>query len=155
MLFPRASFPLMVLGITKKFTFSLLEGTLRTYITDSDFDNNNLSLNLLIRSRKSLENMGSKILKKIPSEIIKKHGIKLIDTMVEAGSGAMPINSLESMGIIFNKKYISPNRLAKKFRMASTPIIGYINDDQYVIDLKAIPLDCSKDVTEIICEILK
>ena len=50
---------------------------------------------------------------------------------------------------------MSPNSLSKKFRMASTPVIGYISDDKYVIDLKAIPLDCTKNVAEIICEVLK
>ena len=138
-----------------KFTFSLLESTLRTYISDTNFDDKNLSLNLLTRNREDLQSMGLKVLKNIPSQLIKKYGIKLIDTMVEAGSGAMPINSLESIGITFNKKNISPNSISKKFRMASTPIIGYINDDQYVIDLKAIPEDCTKNVTEIICEVLK
>ena len=74
--------------------------------------------------------------------------------MVEAGSGAMPINSLESVGLTFNKKYISPNALSKKFRNASIPVIGYIKDDQYVIDLKAVPLDFADNLSNVICEVM-
>tara|TARA_A100001011_G_C14320793_1_gene850529 strand:- start:5251 stop:6654 length:1404 start_codon:yes stop_codon:yes gene_type:complete len=138
-----------------KLTFSLLESTLRTYTTESEFGDKNLSLHLLTRNRDSLNDMGHKILMKISPNIIKKYNLGLINTMVEAGSGSMPINSLQSVGIAFNSKSIKPNKLSKKFRSASTPIIGYINNNQYVIDLKAIPLDCIKDVSKIISEVLK
>ena len=62
-----------------------------------------ISLSLLTRNRQELMSFGKKIIKKIPPKIIKKYDIKLAETMVEAGSGAMPINSLESIGIVFNK----------------------------------------------------
>ena len=137
-----------------KLTFSLLESTLRTYISDSEFHKNNLSLNLLIRDRVELVKMGEMILDEIPERKIKKYNIKLIDTMVEAGSGAMPIDSLKSIGITFNKKHITPNALSKRFREASPPIVGYIKENQYIIDLKAIPLDCSKTISNIICKTL-
>ena len=137
-----------------KLTLALLESTLRTYKTNHMFDKDNLALNLLIRNRDDLEKIGKKIFKKIPSDLIEKYNIELIDTMVEAGSGAMPINSLESVGIIFKKKIFSPNMLSKKFRLASTPVVGYIKDSQYVIDLKAISLDCAGKISEIISEVL-
>ena len=124
-----------------KIIFALLESTLRTYKTDYIFNKNNLALNLLTRDRDTLKEFGKKILKKIPLALIKKYNIKLTNTMVEAGSGAMPIDSLESVGILFKKKDSTPNMLSKKFRAASTPIVGYIKDNRYIIDLKAIPSD--------------
>ena len=48
----------------------------------------------------------------------------------------------------------SPNMLSEKFRLASTPVVGYIKDNQYVIDLKAISLDCAGKISEIISEVL-
>ena len=74
--------------------------------------------------------------------------------MVEAGSGAMPINSLESIGVIFDKIDTTPNKLSKRFRSASSPIIGYIKDNRYIIDLKAIPSDCLQNVVAVIFEVL-
>ena len=44
--------------------------------------------------------------------------------------------------------------LSEKFRLASTPVVGYIKDNQYVIDLKAISLDCAGKISEIISEVL-
>jgi len=133
-----------------KITFALLESTLRSYILDDVFDEGNLSLNLLTRNRQELMNFGKKIIDKIPTKIIIKYDIKLYKTMVEAGSGAMPIDSLESIGIVFDKTNISPNKLSKKFRNASHPIIGYIKNNKYIIDLKAIPLDFLDNVAKII-----
>ena len=137
-----------------KLTFSLLEGILRTYKTDYSFYSNNLALELLTRNRISLEFFGNQILNKISSKLIKKYNIRLIETMVEAGSGAMPINSIESIGIIFNSNKISPNKLSQRFRSASIPVIGYIKDGNYIIDLKAIPLDFEDNISKIISEVL-
>ena len=137
-----------------KITFSLLEGILRTYKTETSFFNQNLALELLSRSRALLKSFGEEVLSKVPSKIIKKYNISLIDTMVEAGSGAMPINSIESMGIMFDKNKVSPNKLSQNFRNASTPIIGYVKNQKYIIDLKAIPEDCLDDLSKIISETL-
>jgi len=133
-----------------KITFAILESTLRTYLLDNKFDDRNLAINLLVRNRKNLMILGKKIMSKIPSSIIKEYGIELTDTMVEAGSGAMPIDSLESVGIVFSQANMTPNKLSKKFRIASCPIVGYIKDDKYIIDLKAIPLDCFERVAKTI-----
>ena len=133
-----------------KITFAILESTLRAYLLDNKFDDRNLAINLLIRDRKKLMVLGKKIMSKIPSSIIKEAGIELVDTMVEAGSGAMPINSLESVAIIFTQVNMTSNKLSKKFRSASSPIIGYIKDDKYIIDLKAIPDDCFERVAKTI-----
>ena len=137
-----------------KLTFSLLDSILRTYISEIEFDKANLSLNLLTRNRDQIKDLGTLVLDKIPSKIIEKYNIRIIDTMVEAGSGAMPINSLKSIGLTFNKRYISPNALSKKFRNASTPVIGYIKDNHYIIDLKAIPIDFADNLSNIICEVM-
>ena len=137
-----------------KLTFALLDNTLRTYISETEFNAKNLSLSLLSRDRKDIQYLGNRILTKVSSKIIDKYNIEIINTMVEAGSGAMPINSLESLGIKFGKQYISPNALSKRFRNASTPIVGYIKEDQYIIDLKAIPVDCADIVSKMISEVL-
>ena len=138
-----------------KLSLSLLEGILRTYKTESSFYNNNLALELLTRNRNILRFFGENILNDISPKIIESYNLELINTMVEAGSGAMPVDSIESIGIIFNTNKISPNKLSKKFRSASIPVIGYIKDGKYIIDLKAIPSDFSKKLSKVISEVLQ
>ena len=48
---------------------------------------------------------------------------------------------MESVALSFKPEKISINKLYKMFISLNTPIIGYINNDTYFIDLKAIPND--------------
>ncbi len=120
-----------------KFIISILERTLRKH----NFDNPNLkieSLKLLSASRKSLKKKGEKILNKINNEKIKELNIKLEDSLVEAGSGSLPIKSIESACFKFKSFKYKSSEIAQKFRNLNPPIIGYIKKNYFYIDLKAI-----------------
>ena len=64
--------------------------------------------------------------------------IEIVETMVETGSGTLPEEKIESVALRFNTNNIRPNSVSKVFRNSSTAIIGYINNDKYYIDLKAV-----------------
>jgi len=136
-----------------KLTISLLEHSLRTFISDNEVTQDNMTIFLLNRGRKELKILGNKILNRISSKIIKKHNIELIESKVEAGSGSLPTQNIESCAISIKSK-IKPKVLSDLFRAASTPIIGYINKGVYFIDLKAIPEGQSNLVGQVIKEIL-
>tara|TARA_Y100000814_G_C12333166_1_gene402034 strand:- start:194 stop:1576 length:1383 start_codon:yes stop_codon:yes gene_type:complete len=136
-----------------KFTLSLLEHSLKTFISDSNFNSENLVISLLNRDRGTLEKMGNKILNKIDKKIINKNNIELIPSNVEAGSGSLPTKNIESCAISIQSE-IKPMLLSQKFRSASIPIIGYINKGTFFIDLKAITADQAQLVSDIIVEVL-
>ena len=120
-----------------KFIISILERTLRLH----DFDNPNLkieSLKLLSASRKLLKKKGDEILNKIKNEKIKELNIKLEDSLVEAGSGSLPIKSIESVCFKFKSSKYKSTEIARYFRNLNPPIIGYIKKNYFHIDLKAI-----------------
>ena len=120
-----------------KIVISLLEETLRTYKSKS-FKKDNLSLMLLSKNREDLKRDGDKILNKINIEQIEKYNIHLTETLVEAGSGSSPEQKLESMALSFQSDEIGVNEIAKKFRMSFIPVIGYISENIFYIDLKAL-----------------
>ena len=70
---------------------------------------------------------------------IKKYKITLSKSFVEAGSGSLPTEKISSYSILVKSKTIKANHIYKKFLLAKTPVVGYINEDIYRIDLKAIP----------------
>ena len=74
----------------------------------------------------------------INSNVKKSLSIEIVETMVEAGSGTLPEEKIESVAIRFNTNKIRPDNLSKVFRNSSTAIIGYIKNDKYYIDLKAV-----------------
>ena len=133
-----------------KLTISIIESTLRTYVDKKLTNKNNLTFQLLTRDRKELKKIGNKILKNIDSNILKQFNIQLINSNVEAGSGSLPIQNINSMALVFKNKDIKPSIISKKFRESSYPVIGYIKSNNYYIDLKAIPNNQIKYLIQVI-----
>ena len=121
-----------------KLTISLMEATLRTYINENTVNDKNLTFKLLVRSRKELEKIGKNILKTLNKKIIKQYNITLISSTVQAGSGSLPIENIESMALVFNSENSKPSKISKLLRNSCIPTIGYIKGNKFYIDLKAI-----------------
>lgn len=124
-----------------KITISLMESILKTYIDKDIVTSSNLSFELLSRSKEKLEKNGKLILKKINKDIISNYNIQLMNSNVEAGSGSLPIQNIESMALAFSNKLIKPTKISMTFRNSIPPILGYIKGNKFYIDLKAITKD--------------
>ena len=120
-----------------KVTIGLLEETLRSYRSQS-FSKDNLSLTMLTTSRKVLKTRGKKVLDSLQKKTIKDLGISLMDSEVEAGSGSLPDDKIESASLSFSPKNGKVKDLAKAFRCGSIPVVGYIQKNTFYIDLKAV-----------------
>lgn len=120
-----------------KLTIGLLEDTLRSYRSTS-FTKDNLSLNMLNTSRKTLKKRGEKVIMLIKKNIIRDLDLSLVPSLVEAGSGSLPEKNIKSMALIFNPKFIKCSMLARKLRLGEIPVVGFIKENRFYIDLKAI-----------------
>jgi len=120
-----------------KVTIGLLEETLRSYRSQS-FSKDNLSLTMLTTSRKVLKTRGQKVLDSLQKKTIKDLGILLVDSEVEAGSGSLPENKIESASLSFSPKNWKVKDFAKAFRCGSIPVVGYIQKNTFYIDLKSV-----------------
>jgi len=129
--------PLYRVMRSDKITLGLLEEILRTY-RSNHFTKDNLSLRMLTTKRSTLANRGKKVIQGLTKKKIKDFNIVLENSKVEAGSGSLPENPIESIALSFSHKNISPNELARKFRSGRIPVVGYIKSNKFIIDLKAI-----------------
>ena len=120
-----------------KITIGLLEEILRSYRSNY-FTKSNLSLRMLTTKRSTLITRGKKVINGLTKKKIKDFSISLENSKVEAGSGSLPENLIESMALSFSHKNITPNELARKFRTGRIPVVGYIKSNKFFIDLKAI-----------------
>ena len=120
-----------------KVTIGLLEETLRSYRSQS-FSKDNLSLTMLTTSQKVLKTRGQKVLDSLQKKTIKDLGILLVDSEVEAGSGSLPDDKIESASLSFLPKNGKVKDLAKAFRCGSIPVVGYIQKNTFYIDLKSV-----------------
>ena len=124
-----------------KYRIALMEKILRTYNLASEIDSENLSINLFLRSKEELLSIAEKILKKVNKKIREKYNFKISKTIVEAGSGSLPIEKMKSIAISMKSEEISSDKISSKLRSADTPVFNYINNNKVYIDLKAIPND--------------
>ena len=138
-----------------KFILTLLEQTLCLYKNEIQVYDQNLCLKLLNQSVEDLSKKGSKILDQINNKIIKLHNIELVSSKVEVGSGSLPTEKKDSVAIQFKSKVITASKISDKLRNLSKPIVGYIKNDIYYIDLKAI-FECDLSyISNAISKILK
>ena len=121
-----------------KIRISIMENVLRTYYTTKEISNKNLSISLFKRVKKQLEKNAKKIISGIDKNIKKEYNIDYNETQVEAGSGSLPTEKIISVAILFSHINITPNELSKKFLSLKIPVVGYIKNNIFYIDLKAI-----------------
>ena len=118
-----------------------MEKILRTYDSRDSVTKSNLALQLFLRSRDHLNKNAQKVIKNLNDNIKKSFTFKIIDTLVEAGSGSLPTETIESVAITIKSDRLSSNKISKKLRLCNSPIFNYIKNDLVHIDFKAITDD--------------
>ena len=132
-----------------KWTLAFLDEALRSFGNNGP-SKHNLANMLLMSTVKSMKSRGKRILSQLSKKSVKNLGISLVESEVEVGSGSLPLERLDSMALKFNPKNISPTKLARMFRTASVPVVGYINENKFFIDLKALIPGQEKELVEVI-----
>jgi L-seryl-tRNA(Ser) seleniumtransferase len=121
-----------------KLTLAALESTLRHYrniekemdtiptlrLITLPFDHIELNAKMLF---KMLENIGDP-----------KLSVSLIDIFSRPGGGSLPLLKLPSKGVGIKIEGISANALEKQMRNNECPIIGRIEEDLFIMDLRTI-----------------
>ena len=75
------------------------------------------------------------MLKKISDPRI---NIQLVDISSTAGGGALPLLNLPSKGVGINIQNMSPNTIETYMRANESPIIGRIEEDIFIMDLRTV-----------------
>ena len=119
-----------------KWTISLLEETLRS--TQKESIKDNLTLSLLMSSRKKIQKRAQRVFRLIPPKIFKNYKISLDETLVEAGSGTLPSVKFESVAFIITSKKYSASTISSRFRNAKHPVVGFIKNNNFHLDFKSI-----------------
>ena len=137
-----------------KFRISIMENILRTYYSSKDISETNLALKLFKRNRSIMNKIAKKIIDSIPNTKIKEYNMKSAESYVEAGSGSLPNEKIPSIVLSFKNKKISSQNLFNNFLNYKTPLIGYIKNEIFYIDLKAIPDEQIPLLLDILKEVL-
>lgn len=120
-----------------KMTLAFMEEILKTY-QPRQVSERNLALTLLSTPRSVLKSRGEEILAAVSEEKKDQLGLSLVESTVEAGSGSLPVERIDSMALKFCPRDRKVSELAQQLRLSSYPVIGYTANNVFYIDLKAI-----------------
>jgi L-seryl-tRNA(Ser) seleniumtransferase len=131
-----------------KIVIAVLERLLSAYLDGTHLEDIKL-WQLLSRPEEGLRQTAESILAKArrPSDV------SVEKTAAFVGGGALPEQSLPSVGLVFAPSR-NANDLMAAFRTCSPPIIGRIDKDRFILDLKAVDVDDAPAIAEAIRRLL-
>ncbi len=121
-----------------KLTLAALEGTIRLYRDEKKAVREIPTLNMMTLPKKAIEEKAHKLLKMIKEINSSKLKVETMDISSKAGGGSLPLMELPSKCIGVTIDGIKSNFIEKFMRSYTPAIIGRIEDDIYIIDLRTV-----------------
>jgi L-seryl-tRNA(Ser) seleniumtransferase len=121
-----------------KLTYAVLEATLRIYLQPQELKEKLPVAQMLTASLQELEKRGKELLKAF--EDLPMH-MEVTESFSQMGSGALPLEKIPSMALRIKPLTQSVTNLAKKLRLSEPAVIGYIENEQYCLNLRTIRKD--------------
>ena len=125
-----------------KITLMLLSDCLQKYLRQPEsLIQKNLTLDLLARKTEDLRTLARKIFEALNPDMQKK--VKIVEAAGRVGSGAFPVFPLPALALQIDVKQPTAEKIADHFRRQAVPIIGYIENNLFHLNLLAVfPRDC-------------
>jgi L-seryl-tRNA(Ser) seleniumtransferase len=124
-----------------KLTLAALEITLRHYRDLDKAVDSIPTLRMLTRPFAHIETKAKQLMTMLEHIGDRRLHVQLVSIVSTAGGGALPLLNLPSKGVGINIQGISPNALDRRLRTSEPPIIGRIEADTFIMDLRTIQDD--------------
>ena len=121
-----------------KLTYALLDATLRLYLQPKELKKTLPIVQILKIPMDELRGRGTELI----ARATKRHlRMNLIDTYSQMGSGALPLERIPSVAVAVRSSKFTVTEIAKKMRLGTPPIIGYIENESFVLNLRTVRPD--------------
>jgi L-seryl-tRNA(Ser) seleniumtransferase len=124
-----------------KLTLAALESILRLYRDPEKAIENIPTLRMLTLPLESIEKRGEKLLAMLKGLNNSYMSVKLLKLSSRAGGGSLPLLELPSICVGIKVDGMSANSIEKYLRENTPPIIGRIEEDCFIMDLRTINND--------------
>jgi L-seryl-tRNA(Ser) seleniumtransferase len=121
-----------------KLTLAALSATLRLYLRSPSLGAELPTLRMLGRSAAELRQSAKRVVRALVKRLGDGFQIEAVPTTAQVGSGAMPAEELASWGVAVSHNELSPEEVAAAFRRGRPPIIGRIERDRFILDLRSV-----------------
>ena len=124
-----------------KMTLAALESTLRLYRQPESAVELIPTLNMILMPLARIEEKASKLLDILENLKITELSVHLVDLTSRAGGGSLPMLKIPSKGVGVNVTTMTVNAVERFMRNHTPPIIGRIEDDLFIMDLRTVQVD--------------
>jgi L-seryl-tRNA(Ser) seleniumtransferase len=133
-----------------KCTIAALETTLRLYRESACVVQDIPTLRALTRSIEDIEDTARRALPALASALGPGFRLSLVDGFSSIEAGTPHVCQLPTKIIVVQHDYMGGHRIAGRFRQASPPIIGRVDDDLFILDARTVmdPLEMVPNWTD-------
>jgi L-seryl-tRNA(Ser) seleniumtransferase len=124
-----------------KLTLAALETTLRLYRDEEKAIRSIPTLRMITEDVETIATRAAKLSAKLKEIKDSRMEIKAVDLSSRTGGGALPLLELPSKCLLIRVNGMTANTLEKALRNNTPPIIGRIENDAYILDLRTIQQD--------------
>lgn len=125
-----------------KVTIAALAATLQLYLDPDTVAERVPTIRLLSRPVEDIRAVATRIQEPLAAALGDDIFVKQIDCQSQIGSGSLPVERLDSVALAISPQKGKPGGKLKKyaeaFRRLPTPVIGRIQDDAFLLDLRCL-----------------
>ncbi len=135
---PLRAHPLARVVRLDKLHLAALEATLLDYLAGEEELTRIPLYRMMRRGREELRRMGAELLARVQGVVGPWWNVRLVDTAAAAGGGSLPGETLPSVGLELSCTGGSTDALARHLRAGDPAIMGRIEQDRLVLDLRSL-----------------
>jgi L-seryl-tRNA(Ser) seleniumtransferase len=121
-----------------KFTLAALETVLRLYYDQETVVANIPTLSMLTVKPETLNRRAKRLVRSIKVVLSGKCNAEISATGSRVGGGALPEEDLESRAVVLEPLDRTVNELEKSLRHNRLPVIGRIEEDRFILDMRTV-----------------
>jgi len=124
-----------------KLPFAALEATLRLYLRPERLVQDLPTLRLLTRNQAHIAELAQRLLPEVAAAVAPRFTVETVALQSQIGSGSLPVERLPSAGLAITAvdgRGRTLEALATALRQLPRPVIGRINDDRLLLDLRCL-----------------
>ncbi len=138
-----------------KLTLAALESTLRLYRDEEKAVKAIPTLRMLTAPLKEIEKRAEKLYKSLETLDDSRLNVRLMDLSSRTGGGALPMMELLTKCVGMTIEGMSVNSIEGMMRKNKPPVIGRIEDDIFIIDLRTVLDDELYAINKAVADMLK
>lgn len=135
-----------------KFTLAGLEAILRLYFDEENVLTTIPTLAMLSQPLEAIDRRAKRLQRRLRQPLAEHCRVTVADVDSRVGGGALPEQGLRSRAVVLEPLAVSVSQLEGLLRSATLPVIGRIEDDRFLLDMRTVADGEVADLARCLCE---